>query len=76
MRLRSALLTCVVGIVLSVSVGCITDKPLLMNDQGIYKFTDQAKADYFLFLNEKGEWERTHKKIKPVTEMVIFYEED
>jgi hypothetical protein len=66
-----------IGLIICVSVqlnGCVSDKPLIMNRDGLYKFTDKSPAQKLLFLNENKEWEITHKKVQPSTEMIIFYE--
>lgn len=72
-KLTSILLS---TICLLVMAGCVGTKPLVMNTEGLYKFTDDAKPQYLLFLNKKNEWERTHKKVTPSTSMVIIYEEN
>ena len=67
---NAVLISCVVGIV----NGCQT-RPLLMNDKGLYKFTDDSPKQYFLYLDKDGEWKKTNKKVLPSTRMIIFYEE-
>lgn len=68
---RSAL--AILGVV--IVSGCASRKPLLMNRDGLYKFTNESPNQYLLYYNEDGKWEKTNKKVIPSTDMVIFYED-
>ncbi len=65
--------------VLLMNTGCfmLKNKPLVMNRDGLYKFTDEAKPIYFLYYDDKQKtWIRTHKKVLPDPMMVIIYNDE
>lgn len=45
-----------------------------MDRNGLYKFTDHSPEQYLLYLDDKGKWVETPKKVKPSTEMIIIFE--
>ena len=65
-----------IGLLLMVITGCMS-KPLVMNRDGLYKFTEETKPIYLLYYDDDQKtWIRTHRKVTVDPMMVIIYNDE